>query len=75
MTFLGGGVFGNKDEWICKAIARALYIAYNLSKEKGYDLNIKICHYRKVSEKYKNSIDKSYQILICPTSTSSVKKK
>ena len=42
LTFLGGGVFNNKTEWIAKSIARAIKIA----KENMLDINIHICHYR-----------------------------
>lgn len=38
LTLVGGGVFGNKKQWIAAAIARAL-------KKVGHGLDIKICHF------------------------------
>jgi hypothetical protein len=42
MTFLGGGAFGNKEEWIEKGMRRALHIA----EEYQTGLDIKICHFK-----------------------------
>lgn len=39
LTSLGGGAFGNKNEWIEKAIAGAL------SKHRGAPLDVKLVHY------------------------------
>lgn len=42
LTLLGGGVFGNLDVWIAKAIARALSACADL------ELEVVICHYARV---------------------------
>ena len=48
LTFLGGGVFGNKPAWIATAIKRALKRTNNLG------LDIRICHFRALQAPYKN---------------------
>ncbi len=52
LTFLGGGVFGNKREWIAKSIKRAIRVA----KENNLDINIKICHLREINEDIVNML-------------------
>jgi len=44
LTLVGGGVFGNKIEWICSAIERACL------KYADYDLDVKIVNYSSISE-------------------------
>jgi len=44
LTLVGGGVFGNKLEWICSAIERACL------KYIEYDLDVKIVNYSLISE-------------------------
>ncbi|MBK8593027.1 MAG: hypothetical protein IPN77_28740 [Sandaracinaceae bacterium] len=44
LTFLGGGVFGNRMEWIAGAIGRAL------ARVEGFDLDVRVAHYRSVNE-------------------------
>ena len=39
LTLVGGGVFGNRDEWIARAISAAA------NKYKDYNLDIIVCHY------------------------------
>ena len=40
LTFLGGGAFGNADEWISSAVRRALNIV------SGFDLDVRLVSYR-----------------------------
>ena len=42
LTFLGGGVFGNRNEWIEGAIARACV------RLTGVGLRVIVCHFGKV---------------------------
>ena len=58
LTFIGGGVFGNKNEWIGRSISRAL----NIAKKYNTGLDIIICHYKHINEKIKNIIDSSVEI-------------
>ncbi len=44
LTFLGGGVFGNRTEWIAGAIGRAL------ARVEGFDIDVRVAHYRSVNE-------------------------
>eukprot|EP01038_Epipyxis_sp_PR26KG_P014096 gene14096-18915_t len=57
LTFLGGGVFGNPDEWIANAIGRAIAI---VSKQNVH-LNIYICHYRNIDEDMVQLIEMFYE--------------
>jgi len=59
LTLIGGGVFGNKDEWICRAIAKALIIADHINE----DIEINICHYGQVDQKIVQLIEKYYNEL------------
>jgi len=43
LTFVGGGVFGNRSEWIAHAIRRAL------AAVEGYALDVRIAHYRSIN--------------------------
>jgi len=47
LTFIGGGVFGNKDNWIMKAIQRAIQATEDLS------LDIKISHYERLRSPFR----------------------
>jgi len=42
LTLLGGGVFGNRSDWITAAIARALV------RCRGLDLDVRLGHYRRL---------------------------
>jgi len=46
LTQLGGGAFGNKNEWIIDAIKRSLKIM------EHYGLNVQICHYVNINKDY-----------------------
>lgn len=46
LTLIGGGAFGNKEDWIYTAIERALKRSINL------DLDIRICHYQRLMEPF-----------------------
>lgn len=48
LTFLGGGVFGNKEKWIKSAIETAL------EKTQGLGLDIRICHFRELQAPYEH---------------------
>jgi len=41
LTQVGGGVFGNEDAWICKAIERACHLV----KDQGLGLDVRLVHY------------------------------
>ena len=59
LTFIGGGVFGNKDEWISRAIAKALILADRMNE----DIEINICHYSQVNQSIVRLIEKYYSEL------------
>ncbi len=42
LTQLGGGVFGNRPEWIVDAMARAV------ARCCGLALDVRVCHYRRL---------------------------
>lgn len=46
LTFLGGGVFGNRDEWIDGAMARAVV----RMRERGVALTVVVSHHGRVDE-------------------------
>jgi len=50
LTLVGGGVFGNKLEWICSAIERACL------KYEEYDLDVKIVNYGSISDEVINLV-------------------
>ena len=56
LTFLGGGAFGNKLEWIASAIGRAMGIAHKLK----LGINVVICHYKELNEVLKELINKAF---------------
>jgi hypothetical protein len=51
LTFIGGGVFRNKNEWIASAIHRAL------SRLSDFDLDVRIAHYRQINQGMRAAID------------------
>ena len=57
LTFIGGGVFGNRLEWITHSIARAcaLYATY--------ELDVRVCHYRRVDTNTAATIDEEFKSL------------
>ena len=50
LTFIGGGVFGNRHSWIKSAIETAL------GRTKNLGLEVKICHFRELQAPYKNIV-------------------
>ena len=52
LTLLGGGAFGNDEEWIISAIEKALY------KVENFNLDIKIVSYDAPSERIVNLVEK-----------------
>ena len=57
LTFLGGGVFKNDMNWILQAMARAIWLV----KSNGAEMNIKICHYRKINIDIVNKFNYYYE--------------
>jgi len=54
LTFLGGGVFGNKNEWIDQAIARAVV----KMRERGVALRVVVSHFgKRIDTVRKKSLD------------------
>jgi len=51
LTFLGGGAFGNRKEWIARAIGRAL------ARLDDVDLDVRIAHYRSIDETMQQEIE------------------
>jgi hypothetical protein len=52
LTKLGGGVFGNREEWIIDAIAHA----YNATKDLG--IGVHVCHFRQVDELFVRDLER-----------------
>jgi len=48
LTFIGGGAYGNDIKWILDAMA------YAIVNTSDYGLDIKICHYANINNKYKD---------------------
>jgi hypothetical protein len=46
LTLLGGGVFGNEPEWICRAIERAL------DRFREADMHVVITHYSQADSRF-----------------------
>lgn len=57
LTFIGGGVFGNKKGWIGTAIGRALAKLH----AAGASLDVVICHYRTVDETIVTAVQRSFE--------------
>ncbi|MCX4246152.1 hypothetical protein [Paraliomyxa miuraensis] len=55
LTFLGGGAFGNRKQWIARAIGRAL------ARLDGVALDVRIAHYRRFDEGMAAEIDRARQ--------------
>lgn len=53
LTFIGGGVFGNRMEWIASAIGRALACVAD------FDLDVRVAHYRRVNEPLVHDVDRA----------------
>lgn len=51
LTLLGGGAFGNRIEWIGRAIGRAL------ARLDGVDLDVRIAHYRTINDAVVREVD------------------
>lgn len=51
LTFLGGGAFGNRPEWIARAIGRALVRCQDLP------LDVRVGHYRRIDSSMQRDID------------------
>jgi hypothetical protein len=55
LTFLGGGVFGNRREWIAGAIGRALA---RMAAE-GLALDVRIAHHRRIDPDLQDAVERS----------------
>lgn len=53
LTFVGGGVFGNKVEWIAGAMGRAVAAL----EAAGADLRVHVCHFRGVRKEVAAVVD------------------
>lgn len=53
LTFLGGGAFGNREEWIARAIGRAL------ARLDGVALDVRIAHYRRRKDAMVEGIERT----------------
>jgi hypothetical protein len=51
LTFVGGGVFGNRMAWIADAIGRAM------GRARGLGLTVQVAHYRTISAPAAEQID------------------
>jgi hypothetical protein len=60
LTMLGGGVFGNSDEWIAAAIARAVHRARDLA------LTVKVCHFRSINANVVSMVETHLERLRAP---------
>jgi hypothetical protein len=54
LTFLGGGAFGNRMEWIGRAIGRAL------ARLDGADLDVRIAHYRDIDPTVEREVEQAH---------------
>ena len=57
LTFLGGGVFGNKPEWVTSAMGRAIALAYKYR----LSLSIVICHFKTINKEWRDMVDNAVQ--------------
>lgn len=55
LTFVGGGVFRNKPEWIHEAIARACF------KCRAHPIKVKVCHHPEVSGEAQEAIVRAFE--------------
>jgi predicted NAD-dependent protein-ADP-ribosyltransferase YbiA (DUF1768 family) len=60
LTFVGGGVFKNRPEWIQEAIGRAC------ARLHRYPLRVKLCHYKRVDEATAQMVSTIFQSQIPP---------
>jgi hypothetical protein len=61
LTFLGGGVFGNKREWIANSVGRAMAIAERYAQPpSNLSISVKICHYRGIDLVMEELINRAY---------------
>jgi hypothetical protein len=51
LTFLGGGAFGNREDWIIAAIRRALAMI------SAFDLDVRLVSYRAPSQSMLQMVD------------------
>lgn len=51
LTFLGGGAFGNRPQWIARAIGRAL------ARCQGLPLDVRIAHYQRIDPSMQRDVD------------------
>merc|ERR1712137_1215003 len=49
LSFVGGGVFGNKMDWIVDAINRAISNVSSLAPAGGWGLEIRIAHFKEIN--------------------------
>ena len=62
LTFIGGGVFGNRKEWIGRAIGRALSVVEKQTRGKlEEDLHVYICHYGRIDSEMQTIIQEAQQ--------------
>ena len=61
LTFVGGGVFRNRPEWIEQAIGRACACL------RGYPLTVKVCHYCSINPQAQARIDASLRAAAAPS--------
>src|SRR5690606_37697750 len=58
LTFLGGGAFGNREEWIGRAIGRAL------ARLHGIELDVRIAHHRRRNDAMVQTIERARAIAL-----------
>jgi hypothetical protein len=58
LTFLGGGAFGNRMEWIARAIGRALALF------DGVDLDVHIAHYRAIRGDVQHEVEREHALAL-----------
>lgn len=51
LTFIGGGVFGNNQEWIIDAMCDAIQLGWN------HKIKINICHYKFINKELQDAIN------------------
>ena len=57
LTFVGGGVFGNRLEWIAAAIGRA--VAELEAAGVGGHLVVHVCHFRGIDDSVRDAVDRA----------------
>lgn len=73
LTFVGGGVFGNRREWIAEAMGRAIAMVEKKlsqhylplrrdgSPRSTMKLKVNICHYRQIDARSQRLIEEAYR--------------